>query len=444
MKKVFIVYFILFFPISIIAQEFWVQKPSPTRRWLTHIQFVDTVYGWAAGDSGTIIHTSNSGLNWVKQTSGITAFFIDDLFFLNRRLGWSLSNDYLFYGTKILKTTDSGNNWTITVFPDTSVAINCVYFLDSLNGYLGGSFAGRIFKTTNGGFNWIECHVDSAFCQGLFLFEKANFSFVNSQTGFVCGGHFDIQGIIWKTTDSGFNWYTYCVAPEPLKKIKVINPNKIISVGGDFEYGASCVQTYNGGNSWIYDFISDNDTGSFIGIGNAIAFRTPSELWVPLGYGVPYNWAVSLDSGSTSANWIGIPYGNDSFYVFDATFVTPTFGWACDYHGGLLKYNTDVIGIPVKGTYLPMQSRLLQNYPNPFNPRTEISFQIANSGLVTLKIYDIQGKEVQVLVNEDLKAGSYKINWDASSYSSGVYFYVLTVFGSNSTGRFSKKMVVVK
>jgi hypothetical protein len=92
-----------------------------------------------------------------------------------------------------------------------------------------------------------------------------------------------------------------------------------------------------------------------------------------------------------------------------------------------------------------MQFYLHQNYPNPFNPVTKIRFQIpafveTTRRVVSLRIYDVLGKEIAVLVNEELKPGTYEVEWNASNFSSGVYFYSL------STGEFiqTKKMVVVK
>lgn len=84
--------------------------------------------------------------------------------------------------------------------------------------------------------------------------------------------------------------------------------------------------------------------------------------------------------------------------------------------------------------------KLMQNYPNPFNPETKIKFQIKESGFVSLKIYDILGKEISSLVNEDLKSGEYEINWNAEKYSSGIYFFKL------EANKFSeiKKMMFVK
>ena len=84
--------------------------------------------------------------------------------------------------------------------------------------------------------------------------------------------------------------------------------------------------------------------------------------------------------------------------------------------------------------------RLKQNYPNPFNPSTTISFDIKTNDLVTLKVYDVLGNEVATLVNEVLNTGSYNINFDASQYTSGVYFYEL----QSGTYRDVKKMLLVK
>ena len=71
------------------------------------------------------------------------------------------------------------------------------------------------------------------------------------------------------------------------------------------------------------------------------------------------------------------------------------------------------------------QFHLEQNYPNPFNPSTKIKFQIPSSNDVSLKVYDVLGREVRTLVNENLQAGSYETTFDASGLASGVYFYQL-------------------
>lgn len=89
---------------------------------------------------------------------------------------------------------------------------------------------------------------------------------------------------------------------------------------------------------------------------------------------------------------------------------------------------------------IPTEFTLSQNYPNPFNPSTKINFSIPTSEKVTLKIFDITGKEVTTIVNETLNAGSYTFEFNESNLSSGVYFYRLSV------GRFNKtqKMILIK
>ncbi|MGV8018432.1 MAG: T9SS type A sorting domain-containing protein [Ignavibacteria bacterium] len=83
---------------------------------------------------------------------------------------------------------------------------------------------------------------------------------------------------------------------------------------------------------------------------------------------------------------------------------------------------------------------LSQNYPNPFNPSTTIKFGLQETSFVNLSIYDITGKKVSQLINGRMQAGQYAETWNASNYTSGVYFYVL------STGKFSstRKMVLLK
>ncbi|RPI03447.1 MAG: T9SS C-terminal target domain-containing protein [Calditrichaeota bacterium] len=90
---------------------------------------------------------------------------------------------------------------------------------------------------------------------------------------------------------------------------------------------------------------------------------------------------------------------------------------------------------------LPTAFILLQNYPNPFNSRTFISFSLPAESYVTLKVFDMMGREVATLVNEKLATGSYTRKWDASNVSSGVYFYR---FKTNTGGEKTKKLLLIK
>jgi len=104
-----------------------------------------------------------------------------------------------------------------------------------------------------------------------------------------------------------------------------------------------------------------------------------------------------------------------------------------------LKYS-QLTGIISNNNNIPDKFSLSQNYPNPFNPTTNIGFRIADFGFVSLKIFDITGKEVQTLVDKSLQPGSYEVTWDASNMPSGVYFYKLTAADFSET----KRMVLIK
>jgi hypothetical protein len=88
----------------------------------------------------------------------------------------------------------------------------------------------------------------------------------------------------------------------------------------------------------------------------------------------------------------------------------------------------------------PREFRLEQNYPNPFNPATNIRFSIASAGEVSLKVFDVLGREVAALVNETMAPGTYNVKWDASASPSGIYFYSIRTGNSVDT----KRMILVK
>jgi hypothetical protein len=88
----------------------------------------------------------------------------------------------------------------------------------------------------------------------------------------------------------------------------------------------------------------------------------------------------------------------------------------------------------------PVEFALYQNYPNPFNPGTSFEFRVPSSGLVTLSVYDLLGREIATLVNEVRAPGAYTERWDASSLSSGVYFYKLEAGNFTQT----RKLLLLK
>jgi hypothetical protein len=106
------------------------------------------------------------------------------------------------------------------------------------------------------------------------------------------------------------------------------------------------------------------------------------------------------------------------------------------------KYLTDVKD--EKPNTLPSEFALSQNYPNPFNPETVISYQVPVNSKVSLKVYDILGKEVAILVNEEKSAGKYQVNFNGSNLASGVYFYKLSANGGAGSFSQTRKFVLIK
>lgn len=124
----------------------------------------------------------------------------------------------------------------------------------------------------------------------------------------------------------------------------------------------------------------------------------------------------------------------------------------CVANGGPSGANSDYIGVdfiqiirPSIGinkfeTGIPTEYKLEQNYPNPFNPVTMIKFSVPKSGNITLKVFNLIGKEVAVVVDENLSAGYYEVDFDASNMPSGIYFYKLEANNFTAT----KKMILIR
>jgi len=137
--------------------------------------------------------------------------------------------------------------------------------------------------------------------------------------------------------------------------------------------------------------------------------------------------ATNIQAGGEFIFWVGISIGDN-----ESDMLTNMSGVEAKYS---LITNLEESSLPVPTVY-----QLKQNYPNPFNPSTKIQFSIPQSEYVSLKIYDVLGNEVAELVNQDLSAGSYDIQFNANNLSSGIYFYQL-ITGSYSE---TKKMNLIK
>ena len=424
--NILICFFIFILYFNAYSQDTWLKQESPTTVCLRECVFADTLNGWAMGDSGVILHTSNGGINWILQNQNYDYYLID-IFFLNKFTGWVIAWSISFNnGTIIYHTTNSGYNWNVYHYPDTTLFIGSIYFLNSSKGFFGTSYPnGQIYRTTNGGGDWIQCGIDSsAFAH----FSIRKIKFYNQYTGFCLGGYIDIAGVIWRTTNSGLNWTAQAVGAEPINDIEFIDSFYYLAVGGDYEYGPSLVETTNSGIDWDYQTLNE------FGIAYSISFRTDSEAWIPLGFA--QNFLKTINTGN---NW-SLLQTPDSSELYDLVFVDYRNGWTVGSEGRIYKYNPNSSIIIGSQNIFPNLFFLYQNYPNPFNPTTSINFSIPQDGLVKLVVYDVLGKEIATLVNSEQTSGTYQVTFDASKLNSGVYFYKIT------SGDFSdvKKMLLVK
>jgi len=114
----------------------------------------------------------------------------------------------------------------------------------------------------------------------------------------------------------------------------------------------------------------------------------------------------------------------------------------CVLNGTVYGDTNTLTGVSQIGNEVPSRFSLSQNYPNPFNPITKINFAISGTSVAQtfLSVYDALGREIEVLVNQQLQPGTYEVSWDASPYPSGVYYYRLESGSFTET----KKMVLIK
>jgi len=430
---------LIIFSAETYSQGTWERIDSPTDQFLKSVYFVDSLYGWAVGYSGTIIHTSDGGDNWIVQDSKID-YEIVDVFFLNRILGWASAWNYtnIPFGTLLLKTTDGGLNWTAEPYREDNLFMTNILFMDSLNGWMGGR-PHALLRTTDGGVTWEQAHIDT---MTFAFFPVLNIQFYNSYYGYACGGMFDIAGVIWRTTNGGNSWTLIDpldAPPDEIWQMHFFDSLNVFGVGGDpDQFGVGFINTTDAGNSWDY-----NEIG-ILGAAKAISFRTGSEGWAPIPQA--HSFVYTLDSAKT---WTQV-YAPDSSAIYDLIFPDSLHGFAVGEEGVIIKYNPPIVDDVKIITPTTLNGyQLYQNYPNPFNPTTKIKFSIPTNEIgeasnVKIIVFDILGNEVATILDKELLLGNYEIEFGATidnrQLVSGINFYQLRVGGFVQT----KKMLLVK
>ncbi len=222
-----------------------------------------------------------------------------------------------------------------------------------------------------------------------------------------------------------------------------------LSIGKN--YGWRCYEgnsTYNTSGcqpigTYTFPIATYPNAGSDISITGGYVYRGSRVPWlvgryVYADYGSRKVWKLLLSGGVVSENTVfaNAPQGVPSFGVDQNNELYLVGG-----SGTIYKFQDALIGVNGNTTQFPAGFSLEQNYPNPFNPSTGIFYNVGKEAVINITVYDVTGKVSAVLLNEHKPAGRYSVEWNASNMPSGVYFYRMTIDGSQST---EKKMVLVK
>jgi|WetSurMetagenome_2_1015567.scaffolds.fasta_scaffold03508_2 photosystem II stability/assembly factor-like uncharacterized protein len=443
--------------------------------------FINQSTGWAIGMSsstynGLIYKTTNGGVNWFMQTIDQTGRFLS-CFFLNENTGWVGGQ------SSFAKTTNGGTYWdTIS----TALVSNGLYFVDPLIGFMAEN-SSKIYKTTDGGFTWNVSYSGSGTISSI--------HFINPATGYACG----VQGKVFKTTNTGISW---AVQTTPITS----NLNSIFFVSPMVGYTASSggiiLKTTNGGeqtsfyqiihryniNKPIVSGQNTLDTINIVNNGEAIGYTQDINVYLDTifnavnsdleimmihqgvtdtvvyrvgGSGSNFFRTVLNDSASTPIEggvspFIGQyrpsrPLAKFNNLLVDGSWILKIYNRTKNLSGVIKSWGIAVsyspyIGVRTIQNIIPDICMLYQNYPNPFNPTTNIKYQITDTKLVTLKVFDLLGREITTLVNEIQKPGMYETQFSSNTITgnqlpSGIYFYSLFVEGIKTD---TKRLVLLK
>ena len=361
--------------------------PPSTNSGFRKIQFANSNTGFASTNYTNFFKTTNAGLNWIDLSSVI--FSDDDMAVINADTILAVSSSGLDGG--VFRSTNGGLNWQALGPTGGSGQPNIIYMFNKDIGFSDDNSVGsRMKKTTNGGVNWTLLAPNESF---------ADIKLIDSLTGWKCSG--DIK----KTTDGGINWN--------LQQLPQLFSNNMINLS---------ISNIN--KQW--------GVGGFTVINNK-------------AYGIMYK------STNGGINW-GYQLADTSIHIvryWSVNFINNNIGWAYATSTGVHTTTngsdtTFYTGINNISQSPPKNFELKQNYPNPYNNSSLIEYYLNESGWVKLKIFDITGREMATLINEEQNTGGYGIPI-AIQLSSGVYFYKLVYINRKGEMQMeTKKMVLLK
>lgn len=408
-----------------------------TMKHLTCVSIVNSNSGYTAGDP-YLYSTSTGGASW-SQISSLS--FCTMLYFTNVNTG------YAVYGSSIFgKTTNGGFNWTAQQVPN-SVPINDIYFIDLNTGW-AASNSGVILKTINGGDPYYSISgqvrfqdnnqpVNMGCVKALKYDRNLNQILTIDSTNIQSNGTYSLIHVPHQDS-------LYIMAFENDESMLAYVPTYYPSTTN----WQNATVLYLTGNLSNIDVLvyRINNTGGPYHIGGHIYSNTGNPL-VGLNNSIVYVKVGSDYKAYSISNGAGL-YRVDSLLPASYTLAVDRIGYTPINKSVLIStFSKDTIDIIfnligiVRNEYdVPKEFWLGNNYPNPFNPVTKISFGLPKASITKMVIYDISGREVSKIINNELVAGNYTINWDAHNYASGVYFYRLEAGDFVQT----KKMVLIK
>lgn len=412
-------------PINAFAADFNQVVSSGTTENLFDVCMLSANDGFAVGNNGEMVVTHDGGNNWVHMNPG---FFtgLQAIKFVNASTGYAVGN-----GGLILKTTNGGLNWTGST--PTSRDLTDLCFIDANTGYVVGNFSTAL-KTTNGGANWILLNTN--------LVDESFTSVACTSTKVFIGILFGSTNLI-SSVDGGNTWSstkTRLTGELSATSISVVG-NTVYLAGFEMMSGfrvPSIFKSIDNGGTWAEPVLSGR-----AGLTDVVIVPNYPNLITIVGryFSDPTNGNKGYISRSTDGGntWINLPAYGTGTVNLNAVASTEANSFIVGDNGLILKGDNLIAVTPIS-TEVPTNFSLSQNYPNPFNPTTNINFAVKEAGVVKMYIFNSIGQEVAVLVNEHFAAGTYTVDFNAGSLTSGIYFYRMVAKNFTET----KKMVLVK
>lgn len=405
---------------ALLSQPGWFLQPSGTNVFLWDMDFVNPNTGFIGADGGRILKTTNGGNNWVINIINPSVNFIS-LDFSSVNTGFAAGSNGIMY-----KTTNTGVSWAPVSTP-VSFAVQAINFIDDNTGFFAGgdNNDGAVYKTTNSGLNWIRYGPGSVYAVALSI------SFPNAQTGFVSC----YDGRIMRSTNSGINWqFLNTGLSDSIPCFSVYFPGP--DTGYAVNVNGEIVKTVNSGNNWVHVY-----NNPYYGIVNVFFINGLTGFALAGHFDSGNISQIILRTMSGGGTWAKDSLPNMG-HLNNILFTTPLEGYISCQNGLIYKTTNggNPIGITQISNELPDKFSLYQNYPNPFNPVTSFKFQVSGYNPVKITLYDILGKNIEILLNEQLSPGLYEARWDASDIASGIYYCVL----ESGTFRQTIKMVLLK